>query len=440
MKKELFNKMIEKIKARPNLYSTHKLTIKDGLEVHTFGHTTNNDLAEAKALFKEKGWKMNDVYDDAEKLARQNKLCNTYLTILYNADKDKISIALFESGYAFAAMKERYYPLRKNVPVFAWTKHMYNLQPVGRGKHKPNPRIQLGGINLYGSFPSIGEIITKVLLGIDYIPGASISYRHFANTKNDFEAIGNMFGVKIPQALHSYYVNDVLILYKTIKDFNQINKLCQFIAKTPRTIEFNDFLGTASTIDMDLFQTIAKMLFNNYAESWVVRDYIGDNIALKTRNVSLKVKSLKRWQDEHNKASIKRMLKGVPEIKVNEVYKKALEGLEYPYELIETKDRLVQESVELHHCVGTYANQINSGSCAIFSVEYEGKRWTLQVAASSIQDKVIFTPVQFKGLCNNPAPDLIGKRVAEVLNTNSDDIPEKVLEAPIMEPIYALDI
>ena len=134
------------------------------------------------------------------------------------------------------------------------------------------------------------------------------------------------------------------------------------------------------------------------------------------------------------------MLKGVPEIKVNEVYKKALEGLEYPYELIETKDRLVQESVELHHCVGTYANQINSGSCAIFSVEYEGKRWTLQVAASSIQDKVIFTPVQFKGLCNNPAPDLIGKRVAEVLNTNSDDIPEKVLEAPIMEPIYALDI
>lgn len=64
----------------------------------------------------------------------------------------------------------------------------------------------------------------------------------------------------------------------------------------------------------------------------------------------------------------------------------------------------------------------------------------LQVAASSIQDKVIFTPVQFKGLCNNPAPDLIGKRVAEVLNTNSDDIPEKVLEAPIMEPIYALDI
>lgn len=177
------------------------------------------------------------------------------------------------------------------------------------------------------------------------------------------------------------------------------------------------------------------MLFNDPTQYWLVTDYIGDNLSLKTRNVSLKVKSLKRWQDEHNKASVKRMLKGVPEIKVDEVYKKALEGLEYPYELIETKDRLVQESVELHHCVGTYANRINSGSCAIFSVEYEGERWTLQVRASRIQDKVRFTPVQFRGLCNKSAPDLIGKRVAEVLNANSDDIPEEVLKVLIMEPI-----
>lgn len=435
MKKQIFNKLVEEIKANPELYSTHKVTIKDGLEVHTFGHTSNTDLAEAKALFKELGYKGNDVYNQANKLASVGKLQNTYLTLLYGEDKDKISVSIFEMGYAYAGKKHRYYPLRKNIPMFAWTKHMYDLQPVGRGRFIPNPRIQLGPIGLYGYFPNIGEIITKTLLEVDYIPKAHISYRHFAGTKNDFEAIGNMFGVRVPQALHKFSVNDVLMLYKTIQDFNQINKLCQFMAKDPGFMTVDSLFLSCSS-PMDLWQTLAKMLFNDPMEYWVVRDYIGDNVSLKKRNVSLKVTSVKRWKDEHQKASIQRMLKGVPKITVDEKYTNALNGLEYPYELISTKERLIQESVELHHCVGTYAHQINSGNCAIFSVTYEGKRWTLQVNKEEYPEGTVFKPIQFRGLCNEPAPDKIGKRVGEILHANS----APVTSARIDRDMHALEI
>lgn len=418
MKKEMFNKLVEKIKANPDLYSTHKVTIKEGLEVHTFGHICNTDLAEAKTLFKEKGYKGSDVYEQANILSYNRKLSNLYLVLLYNTDRDKISISVFESGYAYAGRKGRYYPLRKNIPMFAWTKHMYNLQPRGR-IYKPSPRIQLGEIGLYGYFPSIGELVTKTFLQIDYRPTVNISYRYFAETKNDFEAIGNMFGIKVPKSLYKFNSNDVLTLYKTIQDVNQINKLCQFMTKD---------IGS-----MDLHQTISKMLFNDIQYYWLVRDYMIDNLTLKTKNVSLKVTSVKRWQDDHRKATAKRMLKGVPEIKVDQKYNNALKGLDYPYEMISTKNRLIQESIELGHCVATYANKINSGACAIFSVEYEGKRWTLEVISSDIQDKLVFMPIQFRGLHNAPAPDLIGKRVAEVLNNNSKGISKSYIGPRQME-------
>ena len=414
MKKELFNKLIDAIMAQPKLYKSHKVTYTEQLEVHTFASTFNIDLSNIKSILKEHGYKSQDAYQKM----RGKTTNNSYLTILYSKDNDKISISMFQTGYAHSYNKGRFYPLRKNTPLFSWTKHMYSLLS-SRGK---GPRIQKGPISLYGFFPGVNEIITKTLLQIDYIPNAYVSYRHIIGTNNDWEALGNMFGVRIPQALHKFYTDEVLSLYKTIKDFNEINTLCQFMAKDSRLREVEDIdwdFKSPSTIPMDLYQTIAKMLFGDHTMSYLVRDYIGDNLSLKTRNVSLKVKSVKRWQDEHQKASIKRMLKGVPEIRVDKVYEKALEGLEYPYELITTKNRLVQESVELHHCVGTYAMRINSGECAIFSVEYEGKRWTLQVNAHKFKDGVVFKPIQFRGLCNTAAPDKIGNLVAEILAKNS---------------------
>jgi len=430
MKKEMYNKLVNAIMARPDLYSTHKVTYKEGLEVHTFGHSRNTDLAEAKVLFKEKGYKSSNVYQDANKLAMLGKLSNTYLTVLYGAEKDKISISLFDMGYAYAGRKDRYYPLRKNTPIFAWTKHMYNLSPRGREK-KPLPRIQLGSITLYGAFPEIGDIITKTLLQVNYLPTVLISYRHIMNTTDNFEALSNMVGVKVPEALKQFNVEEVKTLYKTIEDHNQINKLCQFIAKKGTKATQVGFIDEKPReLTLSLYQTIALMLFDNFNDEWLVRDAIGDNIALKKRGISLKVTSRKRWMDEHNKASQARILKGVPEIKVDDVYKTALEGLEHPYELIDNKDRLAQESAEQHHCVATYANQINNGSCAIFSIEYKDAKWTLQVSVRREKDGVVYTPIQFRGLCNASAPAEIGSEIARILYQNSTSSKKDVFVPP----------
>jgi hypothetical protein len=432
MKKELFNLLVGRILAQPDLFSTHKVTIKEGLEVHTFGNVRNTDLAEAKALFKGKGYKMADVHTDASHLSRENKLHNQYLTILYGEDKDKISISTFEMGYALAYRKERYYPLRKNNPVLAYTQRMYGFKYMKKGK--PLVRIQMGNVYVSGFGNEIGDIITKTLLGVDYIPQAKISYRHFINTKNDLQAMSNMFGVRVPEALKIYPVEEVLALYKTIKDFNQINKLCQFISKGSNTMEVDHpFMENGkSVIKLTLYHTIALMLFGNFNDEWLIRDAMGDGITLKKRNISLAVTSRKRWLDEHQKMTKLRMLKGIPEITVEEVFKNALTGLDHSFELIETKDRLVQESVELHHCVATYANKINTGRCAIFSINYEGEQYTLEVSVHAIGEDLIFTPVQFRGSCNKAAPDLIGKRVAEVLAVNKCKNPniKKKQESP----------
>jgi hypothetical protein len=434
MKKQLFNKLVDQIRSNPDLYSTHKVTYKDDLEVHTFGHAGNKELTEIKKALDTHGYKIDSL--------STHKISNTYLTLLYAGDKDKISISLFNSGYAYAHRKKRYYPVKQNTPVFAWTKHMYNLQPQGRGKYIPNPRIQLGSINLYGTFPQVGEIITKTLLNIDYLPQVLISYRHIMNTKNDFEAIGNMFGVNVPKALHKFYSNDVMTLYKTMKDHNQINKLCQFMAKDSGiTSGPNVMIDQIVAYPMDLYQTISKMLFGNVHQNWLVRDYVVDNISLKTRNVSLKVTSLKRWQDDHRRASTMRMIQGVSEIKVDKKYNGALNGLEYPYELISSKERLVQESVELGHCVATYANKINSGLCGIFSIEYEGKRWTLEVSAGDHNGKIGYAPIQLRGLYNAQAPDLLLSKVSDILHKNSNTTLSKAaLEKQIrnIEPVELL--
>ena len=420
MKKELFNLLVGRILAQPDLFSTHKVTIKEGLEVHTFGNVRNTDLAEAKVLFKEKGYKASDVHEEANMLNSQNKLQNQYLTVLYGEDKDKISISTFQMGYAYAYNKGRYYPLRKNNPEVAWTKHIYGFKRIRKGKTAV--RIQLGAVYVSGFGSEIGNIITKTFLGIDYIPKARISYRHFINTKNDLQAIGNLYGVRVPEALKEFEVEQVLSLYKTIKDFNQINKLCQFIAKDPDDIDYED-----------IYSTISRMLFGDAEDNaWLIRDAIGDGITLKQRNISFAVTSKKRWLDEHQKAAKLRMIQGIPEIKVEEVFKNALTGLDHSFELIETKDRLVQESVELHHCVATYATKINTGRCAIFSINYEGEQYTLEVSVHAIGEDLIFTPVQFRGSCNKAAPDLIGKRVAEVLAINKCKNPniKKKQESP----------
>ena len=298
MKKEMYNKLVNTIIAEPRLYSTHKVTIKEGLEVHTFGDPKNTNLAEAKKLFKEKGYKTVDVDAEARELAGRGKLCNSYLTILYGADTDKISISLFDMGYSHAFYKQRYYPVKKNTPIFAWTKHMYSLMPLRRSR-KSVVRVQTGNVRLYGSFPEIGNIITKILYNIGYIPNVMVSYRHILNTKNDWEALENYVGRSVPQSLSKFDFNSIIMLCKTLKDINDLDKFGRYceIYNEPRVLGnwfgAGDITTTASLQDM-----LSLMVFGTYDESSLISNYMSYSITLKKKIISLSPSSVDVWNQE----------------------------------------------------------------------------------------------------------------------------------------------
>jgi len=234
MKKERFDKLVTLIAANPLLYSTHKVTIKDGLEIHTFGDPSSKGLDEAKALFKEKGYHGPEVYVEANKLNNQGKLISDYYTFLYNTEKDKISISYFRVGYSYADRKERFYPIKKSIPILAWTKHMYSFRRdlIRRDlKNKLSPRIQLGEMKGL-MINEMSRLVTNTLYNIDYTPTAWISYRYFMNTANEYEAIERYTGSKLPEALKHYSGAILLALYKSLKDFTKLEPLLSHIYNT----------------------------------------------------------------------------------------------------------------------------------------------------------------------------------------------------------------
>ncbi len=243
MKKERFDKLVKLIAANPLLYSTHKVTIKDGLEIHTFGDPSSKNLDEAKALFKEKGYKGHEVYVKANELNNQCKLIHDYYTFLYNSEKDKISISFFRVGYAYANRKERFYPIKKSIPILAWTKHMYCFRKSLKNTY--SPRIQLGEIGLLMGTNEMSKLVTSTLYNIDYTPTSWISYRHFMNTTNEHEALEKYTGGKISDVLKHYPGTILLALYKSLKDFTKIDPLLYYIYNNHPKYQSNNLWGAA---------------------------------------------------------------------------------------------------------------------------------------------------------------------------------------------------
>ena len=406
-KKELYNRLIDEYKQLP--HSSYKATWTEEVETHCFGYAYNKDLSEAKALFKEHGWKSNPTLDaQYRNLNTLGKTDNIYITVLYNIAKDSISISLFSVGYALSYRKQRYYPVRKNIPAFCWSKHMYMFSMM-QGKYVP--RIQIGTI-AFPMFPEYASKATEILMNTKANgSGFGISYRHYMNAKSEHEPLERYAGVKIPAVLKKFvYKHELLDLYRSLKDYNEINKICQFIAANPDAVKECSH-GTGDQERISLYHLISHMLFGNYTYSWLIADSIADCKSLRERALSLKVTSLKRWQEEHQRRSRLRMLKGVANIKTADIYKNALEGLEYEYELIDDKERLIQESLEMGHCVATYANKINSGQCGIFSIMYQGNRYTLEVGKV---DKYLCS-IQLKGKYNAPAPKQLQYKVNNII-------------------------
>lgn len=389
MKKEIFDRIIEAVKPL-YLGKLIKIVHTEEFISYYFDETTPDGKKAydyAQNHFKEHGWKHNmdtEIYRNTT--GTTHRPVKKVLSILYNKVKDKISIAEFEHGYAYAYKKGRFYPFKKNWSIFCYSKQLYVF--INNRRYK-GVRIMKGG---YLPHKHGGEIL-KAALNINHRPSLDqVLTRNFINTKNEVEVIEKIYNVKIPKLLaDTFPIGPLDLLCKVLENPGEMNRICQFILAEEKkheeerakagvgTISFLDRLGGPLASKQNLARTIAKMCFNDAEKAWLVEDWMRDHYELD-KKLSLKITSIKRVQDEHNKLSRERILKGIKNVKMNKLYKDLFKDFAIPVEEIDSKKRLLQESIEQEHCVATYANRINNGDCGIFSMVFNGVRYTLEVS------------------------------------------------------------
>lgn len=393
MKKEIFDRIIEAVKPlylnRHTNEENFKVIENDEFISYCFDDTSPERKAMvefAKNYFKENGWKHpmdSDIYLEAKK--HSSRLVKFVLSIRYNKVKDRISIAEFEHGYAYAHKKGRFYPVRTNHPIFCYSKQLYTF--INNRRYK-GVRIMKGGYLPH----KYSEVILKAALNINYRPSLDqVLTRNFINTKNEVEVLEKMYNLKVPKLLaDSFSTGSLDLLCKVLENPGEMNRICQFIITKEKkeeekraemgvgTISFLDKLGGPLARKQNLSYIVSEMCFNDTSKSWLVEDWMKDHYELDEK-LSLKITSEKRMRDEHNKLSRARILKGVKYVKMDKLYKDLFKDFAIPVEEVDNKKRLLQESIEQEHCVATYANQINRGDCGIFSMVFKGIRYTLEV-------------------------------------------------------------
>lgn len=151
---------------------------------------------------------------------------SVYLVITYDNIKDKISVKHFETGWKYAQKKKRFYPFCRNTPLLCYSKHLYYFMKVIGGGYKP--RI-IKGDSVWGYDPSLSQII-KMILNIDYTPSLPVSSKYHFNSKDEWEVLEKVSGLKIAKSLKIFNVRDVHQLISVMKDTNELQTLYKYLA------------------------------------------------------------------------------------------------------------------------------------------------------------------------------------------------------------------
>lgn len=151
----------------------------------------------------------------------------------------------------------------------------------------------------------------------------------------------------------------------------------------------------------------------NY-DNYYIEDYCSMVIKMK-KKFNMKMKSIKRLIEEHNKLSLEYKIKFVKTIKIpkDSIFKKL--KLPPKYKLIKTKKALIEEGILNDNCVASYDTKINKGQCAIYTTFYENKRYTIEIKAKKKKGKYIFYTNQLFGKSNTIAPKELHQELNELL-------------------------
>lgn len=171
-----------------------------------------------------------------------------------------------------------------------------------------------------------------------------------------------------------------------------------------------------------LESSISGLVFNHsYSELMcTARDYVHTQMLLKEK-VNINFKSEKKLTEAHDAATAKYEEKDMSvRIPKNSKFKALRKMLPIEMEWIKTAKRLRQEGKEMHHCVYTYADKINADACAIYSMTYADKRYTIEFT----KNNDIFEIRQLQSACNKGAPQEVQDYVLDLLKKKQGKIQE----------------
>ena len=157
------------------------------------------------------------------------------------------------------------------------------------------------------------------------------------------------------------------------------------------------------------------------SNSQIIHDYV-NMCEMQNLKLNLKIKSVNRLTQEHDRIAFNITAKNIPEIKVFKKYPDIKSEGNFEIEKISDKKRLIIESEIQKHCVKTYSNSINSGRCCIYSFldHRDNKRYTLEIQKRYDEtDKLVFILNQIKGKFNaNPESHILFEIYGILLRNN----------------------
>lgn len=168
-----------------------------------------------------------------------------------------------------------------------------------------------------------------------------------------------------------------------------------------------------------------EMYLNNITNS-NTEDYTSDifRLAKETRTtIEINAKSLNGVKHYHNtlieKLNRKNERQLAREIKIqydtNKIWidiDKKLKESDLNIQVLNSPGLLKKEGIEMHHCVGSYIEDVRRGTSYIFHIEYNNKPYTCELKVTT-KGKIIIN--QIKGAYNSTAPRSLRNKIMKII-------------------------
>lgn len=281
------------------------------------------------------------------------------------------------------------------------------------------------------------KLLLKSMIGKDWVlnldeKSLKISNKNSRKANSLDEAVEIECGAKPAKFIKKIFNNDInsIISFYKIIDPNQIHHITNFVQRNKDNFErmfsyYDNYMHEKSYFVLILY----FLCRDNRCEVSTLKDYF-KMLSDSGQKINLNISSYSTIKSRHDEISRKILLKTNKKrgasLGVKKIYPdiKSFPGLEI--EKIKTTGRLNGESEMLHHCVHSYKEQIKSGTCAIYSLLYEGKRYTLQVNATAKDNTVEvekreynFQLHQLKGVHNSNPPESIKPLLEKMCSDNN---------------------